>query len=65
MERVETAALGDSQTSKLHKLVLVDIRRVKIVDLERLKMVTHKDKLTQWPFLQSVLVIECIDFKIL
>ena len=37
----------------------------KIVDLERLKLVTLEGKLTQWPLLQSVSVIEVLDEEVL
>ena len=65
MEGVETATLGGSQTSKLQKLDLVVGSRTKTIGFERLKVVTLKGKMTQWPPLQSVLFKEFLDCEVL
>ena len=65
MEGVETATLGGSQTSKLQKLDLVVGSRTKTIGFERLKVVTLKGKMTQWPSLQSVLFKEFLDGEVL
>ena len=40
-------------------------RSTKIDDTERLKVVTLEGKLTQWPLLQRVIVVEALDGEVL
>ena len=66
MEGVESIALGGNLCSKLQELVSVMLSRIaKREDLERLKLVALEGKLTQWPLLQSVLVLEDLDVEFL